>query len=51
MGFEKAESLGFWEQSRKEMMGKVERFCAVFDELGLPVRDIYPFSFLFPVED
>ena len=51
VGFEKAESLGFWEQSRKEMMGKVERFCAVFDELGLPVRDIYPFSFLFPVED
>lgn len=38
MGFEKAEELRFWEQSRKEMMGKVERFCAVFDELGLPVR-------------
>lgn len=44
MGFEKAESLGFWEQSRKEMMGKVERFCAVFDELGLPVRIYIPFS-------
>ncbi|KAL8777857.1 MAG: hypothetical protein Q9213_007676 [Squamulea squamosa] len=36
VGFEKAEELGFWEQSRKEMMGKVERFCAVFEELGLP---------------
>ncbi|KAI4241832.1 MAG: hypothetical protein L6R40_004378 [Gallowayella cf. fulva] len=36
VGFERAEELGFWEQSRKEMMGKVERFCAVFEELGLP---------------
>ncbi|KAL9595173.1 MAG: hypothetical protein Q9219_006596 [cf. Caloplaca sp. 3 TL-2023] len=36
VGFEKAEEMGFWEQSRKEMQGKVERFCAVFEELGLP---------------
>lgn len=46
MGFEKAESLGFWEQSRKEMMGKVERFCAVFDELGLPVCHISLFRLI-----
>lgn len=37
VGFERAEELGFWEQSRKEMQGKVERFCAVFEELRLPV--------------
>ncbi len=42
MGFERADEMGFWEQSRKEMQGKVERFCAVFEELGLPVR--YPVS-------
>ncbi|KAL8737149.1 MAG: hypothetical protein Q9181_001967 [Wetmoreana brouardii] len=36
VGFERAEELGFWEQGRKEMLGKVERFCAVFEELGLP---------------
>ncbi|KAI4127037.1 MAG: hypothetical protein LQ338_003406 [Usnochroma carphineum] len=36
VGFERAEELGFWEQSRKEMQGKVERFCAVFEELGVP---------------
>ncbi|KAL8815272.1 MAG: hypothetical protein Q9223_005581 [Gallowayella weberi] len=36
VGFEKADELGFWEQSRKDMLGKVERFCAVFEELGLP---------------
>ncbi|KAL8949902.1 MAG: hypothetical protein Q9222_004027 [Ikaeria aurantiellina] len=36
VGFEKAEAMGFWEQSRVEMKGKMERFCAVFEELGLP---------------
>ncbi|KAL9004812.1 MAG: hypothetical protein Q9188_002377 [Gyalolechia gomerana] len=36
VGFERADELGFWEDSRKEMQGKVERFCAVFEELGLP---------------
>lgn len=47
MGFERAEEMGFWEQSRTEMMGKMERFCAVFEELGLPVRcfSALPFSF------
>ncbi|KAI4209030.1 MAG: hypothetical protein LQ351_008003 [Letrouitia transgressa] len=36
VGFEKADELNFWEQSRREMKSKVDRFCAVFDELGLP---------------
>lgn len=37
IGFEKADELGFWEQSKQEMQGKIKRFCAVFDELGMPV--------------
>ncbi|KAI4158594.1 MAG: hypothetical protein LQ342_007292 [Letrouitia transgressa] len=36
VGFEMADELNFWEQSRREMKSKVDRFCAVFDELGLP---------------
>lgn len=39
VGFEKAEELGFWEQSREEMRGKVRRFCDVLDELGLPYSE------------
>ena len=38
VGFEKAAELGFWEESKKEMKGKVDRFTEVLDELGLPVR-------------
>ena len=30
--------MGFWEESRQEMKGKMDRFNQVFDELGLPVR-------------
>lgn len=37
VAFEKAESEGFWEQSREEMRGKVKRFCEIFDELEIPV--------------
>lgn len=37
IGFEQAEKHGFWEQSIKQMKGKVDRFTHVFDELGLPV--------------
>ncbi|MCJ1227273.1 hypothetical protein MMC12_003928 [Toensbergia leucococca] len=36
VGFEQADSHGFWEQSQKEMRGKMDRFNAVFDELGIP---------------
>ena len=39
MGFEQAESHDFWNQSKREMKAKVERFCAVFDELDLPYSD------------
>ena len=39
IGFEKADQEGFWDQSRQEMRGKVERFCKVFDELNIPVSN------------
>ena len=39
VGFEKADELGFWEESKTEMKGKMQRFCAVFDELGLPYSE------------
>ena len=38
VGFEKADQEGFWDESKREMRRKMERFCEVFDELGLPVR-------------
>ena len=37
VGFEQADEVGFWEESKKEMKGKMTRFNEVFDELGLPV--------------
>lgn len=36
VGFERAEQENFWTQSREDMQAKVTRFCAVFDELGVP---------------
>ncbi|MCJ1238568.1 hypothetical protein MMC14_006558 [Varicellaria rhodocarpa] len=39
VGFEKAAELGFWEESKKEMKGKVDKFTEVFDELGLPYTE------------
>ena len=37
IGFEKADEVGFWEESVKEMKGKMDRFNEVWKELGLPV--------------
>lgn len=37
VGFEKAEEMKFWEESRRDMQGKIKRFTEIFDELGLPV--------------
>lgn len=37
VGFEKADEVGFWDQSRAEMRAKMDKFCEVFDELGIPV--------------
>ncbi|MCJ1472046.1 hypothetical protein MMC13_000691 [Lambiella insularis] len=39
VGFEEAEKHGFWEESKKEMKGKMDRFNEIFDELGLPYSD------------
>lgn len=36
VAFEQAESQNFWETTKTEMLDKVRRFVAVFDELGLP---------------
>ncbi len=36
VGFEQASAHDFWTQSKAEMLGKVTRFCEVFDELGIP---------------
>lgn len=37
VAFEKAETEGFWDESRTDMQNKIKLFCEVFDELGLPV--------------
>lgn len=39
VAFEQADKVGFWDESRKEMKGKMERFCQIFDELNIPVSD------------
>ena len=39
VGFEQAESEGFWETSRREMGAKVQRFCEVFDEMEIPYSE------------
>lgn len=39
IGFEQADAHGFWDESKKEMKGKMTRFNAVWDELGLPYSD------------
>lgn len=39
VGFEKASAENFWTQSKNEMQSKMKRFCAIFDELGLPYSD------------
>lgn len=37
IGFEEAGKHDFWNASRKDMEGKLKRFCVVFDELEIPV--------------
>ncbi|KAF7556355.1 hypothetical protein G7046_g6325 [Stylonectria norvegica] len=39
VSYEQAESLGFWEISRNDLKGKIERFTQVCRELGLPYTD------------
>lgn len=46
VAFEQADKVGFWDESRNDMKQKMERFCQIFDELGIPVSA----SFLFAAE-
>ncbi|RMZ74214.1 kynurenine aminotransferase [Pyrenophora seminiperda CCB06] len=39
IGFEQADAHNFWDESKKEMKAKMDKFTAVFDELGLPYSD------------
>ncbi|KAI9843065.1 MAG: putative secondary metabolism biosynthetic enzyme [Thelocarpon superellum] len=36
VGFEEAKDRGFWEQSKRDMSERMERFNAIWGELGLP---------------
>ena len=39
VGFEQAEGKGFWDETIREMKGKMDRFNEIWDELGLPYSD------------
>ncbi|MCJ1350094.1 MAG: hypothetical protein MMC33_000075 [Icmadophila ericetorum] len=39
VGFEQADKVGFWEESKKEMKVKMDKFNEIWDELGLPYSD------------
>ncbi|KAJ5564928.1 hypothetical protein N7513_001170 [Penicillium frequentans] len=39
VAFEQADKVGFWDESRNDMKQKMERFCQIFDELGIPYSD------------
>ncbi|KAF2404871.1 kynurenine aminotransferas-like protein [Trichodelitschia bisporula] len=39
IGFEEAESRGFFEESKREMKGKMDKFNEIWDELGLTYSD------------
>lgn len=41
VGFERAEEMNFWQESRNDMQGKIKRLTEVFDELGLPVSSSF----------
>lgn len=39
VGFEQAESLGFWDETVRDMRAKMKRFNEVWEELGMPYSD------------
>lgn len=39
IGFEEADRHNFWEESKREMKGKMDKFNAIWNELGLPYSD------------
>lgn len=40
VAFEKADEHGFWDESKKEMKAKMDKFNEIWDELGLPVSSL-----------
>ena len=46
VGLREAETCGFWASNRQSLQDKVRRFCAVLDELGLPVSQARVFCSL-----
>lgn len=40
IGFEEADKHGFWDETKKEMRGKMDKFNEIWKELDLPVRDV-----------
>lgn len=44
VAFEQADKVGFWDESRNDMKQKMERFCQIFDELGIPVCVVLHFQ-------
>ena len=38
IAFEEADKHNFWDESKAEMKGKMEKFNTIWDELGIPVR-------------
>lgn len=51
VGYEEAESRGFWDEARKDMKGKMDRFNEVWEELGLPVSTALQTFFFFSSGD
>jgi kynurenine aminotransferase len=43
IGFEEADKYNFWDESKKEMKAKVDKFNTIWNELGLPVS--LPFTY------
>lgn len=39
IGFEEADKRGFWDETKKEMKGKMDKFNEIWEELGLPYSD------------
>lgn len=39
IGFNEADKNGFWDQAKEEMKGKMDRFNAIWPELGLPYSE------------
>jgi len=39
VAFEQADAHGFWDESKREMKGKMDLFNQIWDELGLPYSD------------